>query len=78
MFEIEVKRFYVPTDDRVKCPECSMERDLLEENDYLSYPDANCVVARNMHCRECDHEWMVNTKLTVNFGLVKDECIRGK
>ena len=71
---IEVKRFYLPLEIEVECPECGHKQIKDFENEYLSYPNLG---DQDLHlcCRnedeDCWHEWTVPMKLTIEVE-VKD------
>lgn len=80
-FEVNVKRFYIPTEGHVKCPECGTEQPLI--NGHLSYPTANVVFDHQYYCgyewkdddgewQDCGHEWTRKARLTIRFDLVAE------
>ena len=67
---IEVKRFYLPLELEVKCPECGHIQTKDFENEYLSYPSLG---EQEWHlcCRneDCCYEWTVPMKLTIEVEI---------
>jgi len=70
-FEVDVKRFYVPCDEKINCVECGHEMPILKNYEYLSYPTANKPEKKYLYCSECECEMEVN--LTVNISLSVDK-----
>lgn len=66
-FDLDVKRFYLPTEIVTRCPSCDSKvyRDF--EEDYLCYPVANTKESVAFHCDHCHHEFseFIIVKVTV-------------
>jgi hypothetical protein len=68
IFEISVKRFYLPVDIISNCPECKEET--LWDN-YLSYPELNERHEIGFWCRTCEYEWSEFVGLTLKVKELK-------
>lgn len=72
-FQIEVKRLYLPVVITKNCPKCSRRIVLDLNDDYISYPTLNTVEDIHMYCAECDYEFYVSARITVNIEEVEKE-----
>jgi len=69
--DIDVKRLYVPSVLRTTCPKCGDKKVVDFQSDYLSYPPANRPFDHYLCCYECDEEWSVRLKLTMQLEVVE-------
>jgi len=69
VYEIDIKRFYVPWYIETECPMCGLLTD--NEGEYLSYPSVGKPFKVLFSCDECDHEWYHEILLKLNIEIVK-------
>lgn len=68
-FEIDVKRFYMPSTVHVTCMKCGGECVLDLKRNYLSYPEANEPFDVAVVCYDCDESVKVGVVLRVKLEL---------
>ena len=67
LFEIEVKRFYIPFSVETNCPRCNTVQTQNLEVDYLSYPTVGNPIDLDFYCGACEHEFSEKVKLEINL-----------
>jgi len=67
---IEVKRFYIPVNIKINCPDCGEVIEFLKD-DYLSYPILNDKLEIYGCCRNCDNEY--NMPIILRMGIEYDD-----
>ena len=74
VFDIEVKRFYLPVVVKDKCPNCDGEISQNLEDQYLSYPTLNKADDITLVCEACDMEFQVpfTLRMSIDIGDLKE------
>lgn len=77
-FELDAKRFYMPTVVTADCPVCGKEVSRRLDDDYLSYPEANITQWMSMMCVTNaasgeGHEFEVPYILAVSIEVPEEE-----
>lgn len=67
---IDVKRMYVPSTLKTKCPACGEELVQDFSREYLSSPPVNKPFQHGLYCCDCDHEFEVTLKLVMTLEVV--------
>ena len=68
-FEVQVKRFYLPIEVEVTCPDCQAKQKKDFESDYLSYPIANRKESVYVCCDDCDEEFEFDVTLRLSLDV---------
>ena len=67
--EIQVKRFYLPVEVEITCPDCQAKLSKDFEQDYLSYPVTNKKESVYLYCDDCDGEFEFDVVLKLSLDI---------
>lgn len=74
---LDIKRFYLPVEFEITCPNCGNKITDCFDDQYLSYPKVNSPVRRGLYCDVCETELEYNVKVQVSveadLGSIKEE-----
>lgn len=70
--ELGIKRFYIPVQIPVNCPNCGEEAIIDLDTDYLSYPELNTKLDLYGLCEECDEGFTMDGYLRISLDIDKN------
>lgn len=70
--DIDVKRFYLPVEDYVKCPVCKKDIEINLGDQYLSYPTIGHEYEYGLYCNGCENEFEIDIVLSMSVEIKTD------
>lgn len=70
--EIEVKRFYLPIEEKTICPNCGSLITIDLMGNYLSYPTIGETEHIYLGCETCEKEYMLDCVLNMSVDIKLD------